>query len=160
MIMSFVDSLRDEGFAVESICRVLTEQGCKIAARTYRAWRSAGPAKRTVSDARTVDAVRDTVWTTDDHGRRKLTPEGLYGRSKLTAHLRRLGHEVTPGSVDRAMKLLGHNGIRRCRKIRTTIPDPDGVRAEDLVDRDFTASEPNELWCTDFTYVRTWSGWV
>lgn len=34
------------------------------------------------------------------------------------------------------------------------------MRAEDLVDRDFTASEPNELWCTDFTYVRTWSGWV
>ena len=40
MILAFVDELRAEGFAVESICRVLREQGCQVAARTYRAWRA------------------------------------------------------------------------------------------------------------------------
>lgn len=158
--MGFIDSLREQGYAVESVCRVLREQGCQIAARTYRAWRIGKPAARTISDAHTIEAVRSVIWATGTDGRRRLTPEGLYGRVKMTVHLQRLGYQVTPGSVDRAMKVLGHNGISRCRKIRTTIPDPAAVRAEDLVDRDFTAAEPNELWVTDFTYVRTWSGWV
>ena len=39
MMMGFIDTMRSEGHAVESICRVLREQGCQIAARTYRAWR-------------------------------------------------------------------------------------------------------------------------
>lgn len=160
MIMGFIDSLREQGYAVESVCRVLREQGCQIAARTYRAWRHSAPSARTISDAHTVEAVRQAAWMTDCHGRRRLRPEGLYGRVKMTAHLRRAGHEVTPGSVDRAMRLLGLAGITRAKKVRTTIPSADGRRAGDLVNRDFTASAPNQLWVTDFTYVRTWDGWV
>jgi hypothetical protein len=38
LILAFIDECRQAGHAVESICRVLTEQGCQIAARTYRAW--------------------------------------------------------------------------------------------------------------------------
>jgi hypothetical protein len=89
--MAFVDTMRAEGHAVESICRVLREQGCQIAARTYRAWKNPHRrlAARTFSDARVVDAVRGAAWTTDPDGRRLLTPEGLYGRRKMTAHLRR-----------------------------------------------------------------------
>ncbi len=158
--MGFIDSLREKGFAVESICRVLREQGCQIAARTYRAWRTAVPSARSVSDAHTIGAVRETAWTTTVGGRRTLTPEGLYGRRKMTAHLRRSGLEVTPGSVDRAMSALGLVGVTRVKKVRTTIPAADGRRAGDLVNRDFTACAPDELWVTDFTYVRTWDGWV
>jgi putative transposase len=40
MIMGFIDTMRAQGHAVESVCRVLREQGCQVAARTYRAWRS------------------------------------------------------------------------------------------------------------------------
>ncbi|MBO0594669.1 hypothetical protein I2485_01985 [Nesterenkonia sp. E16_7] len=43
--------------------------------------------------------------------------------------------------------------------IRTTIPAKDGVRAGDLLNRDFTADAPNRVWVADFTYVRTWAGW-
>ncbi len=60
----FIDAIRAEGYAVESICRVLREQGCQVAARTYRAWRG-GPALRTITDAQVVDAVRSVVWSTD-----------------------------------------------------------------------------------------------
>ena len=36
-----------------------------------------------------------------------------------------------------------------------------GIRAGDLLNRDFTAPAPNRVWVTDFTYVRTWSpSWV
>ena len=43
LIAAFIDDQRAAGHAVESICRVLHEQGCQIAARTYRVWREPGP---------------------------------------------------------------------------------------------------------------------
>ena len=58
------------------------------------------------------------------------------------------------------MHTLGLEGVRRVKKLRTTIPNPDGKRAGDLLNRDFTAPAPDRVWVTDFTYVRTWSGFV
>lgn len=159
--MGFIDTMRAQGHAVESICRVLREQGCQVAARTYRSWKGAGRrvAARTVSDAQVTDAVRDIAWTTDAQGRRKLTPEGLYGRRKMTAHLRRsVMAQASAGSVDRAMRTLGLVGVRRDKGTRTTISAKDGIRAGDLLNRQFTAPAPNRVWVTDFTYVRTWAG--
>ena len=160
--MSFVEELRLEGFAVESICRVLREQGCQVAARSFRSWRqSSRPvAERTISDALVIEAVRDIAWRVDREGRRRLTPEGLYGRRKMTALVRRRMPQASPGSVDRAMRALGLQGIRRSKGIRTTIPSKDGKRAGDLLDRNFTAPAPNRTWVMDFTYVRCWAGWV
>ena len=165
MMSGFIDTMRAEGHAVESICRVLRQQGCKVAARTYRDWRTAVPAARTISDAHVLDAVRDIVWkiTVDADGvlLRKLAPEGLYGRRKMTAYLRRTTMpEASAGAVDRAMRALGLSGVRRDKGIRTTIPAKDGIRAGDLLNRDFTAPAPNRTWVTDFTYCRTWAGWV
>ena len=159
--MGFIDTMRAQGHAVESICRVLREQGCQVAARTYRAWRSGRPAARTVSDAAVMDAVRDLAWRIDDQGRRRLTPEGLYGRDKMTAHLRRERLPLASwGSVDRAMRSLGLQGVRRDKKVRTTVQDENGTRAGDLLDRCFTAPAPDLVWVTDFTYCRTWVGFV
>ena len=154
--------MRTDGHAVESICRVLSEQGCQIAARTYRAWCQASKpvADRVVGDAVVEDKVRQLAWTIDEHGRRRLAPEGLYGRRKMTALVRRTLPDASPGSVDRAMKTLGLQGIRRSKGIRTTIPAKDGRRAGDLLNRNFTAAAPNRTWIMDFTYVRTWVGFV
>ena len=160
--MGFIDTMRAEGHAVESVCRVLREQGCQVAARTYRAWAQARRpvAARTVTDAVVTDRVRDLAWGIDHTGRRRLTPEGLYGRRKMTALVRRHLPATSPGSVDRAMRTLGLNGIRRGKGVRTTIPGKDGRRAGDLLDRDFTATAPNRTWVMDFTYVRTWDGFT
>lgn len=116
--MGFIDTMRAEGHAVESICRELREQGCQVAARTYRAWRSRPPAARTISDAQVVDAVREVAWATkvdaDAREIRVRTPEGLYGRRKMTAYLRRTTMpQVSAGAVDRAMTTLGLVGVRR-----------------------------------------------
>ncbi len=162
-MMGFIDQMRGQGFAVESICRVLREQGCQVAARTYRAWKAGRVAARTVTDAQVVDVVRELVWVPDPRsGRMLMTPEGLYGRRKMTALVRRSRlPKASAGSVDRAMRLLGLSGVRRDKHVRTTIPAKDGKRAGDLLDRDFTAPAPNRVWVTDFTYVRTWSpAWV
>ena len=75
--MGFIDTMRAEGHAVESVCRVLREQDCQIAARTYRAWITRqAPSQRTVGDAFVIDAIRSIVWTEDeDTGLLRMNPE-------------------------------------------------------------------------------------
>ncbi len=134
LIMGFIDQMRAEGYAVESVCRVLTQQGCQIAARTYREWKRPQRqiAARTITDAAVQDKIFGLAWTIDDQGRKRMAPEGLYGRRKMTAIVRRTMPQATPGSVDRAMKSLALQGVRRSKGIRTTIQAKDGKRAGDL----------------------------
>jgi transposase InsO family protein len=163
MIMGFIDEMRSKGYAVGSVLAVLSDLGVKIAARTYRAGRHSGRpvADRTIRDALVTDTIRDLVWKPDRHGRARMQPEGLYGRRKMLAYVRRhhLPH-ASWGAVDRAMRFLGLSGARRDKTTRTTIPSKDGKRAGDLLNRDFAAPCPNHTWVTDFTYVRCWAGWV
>lgn len=63
-------------------------------------------------------------------------------------------------TVDRLMSDLGMNGVRRGKRVRTTIRGKDGRRAGDQLDRCFQAEAPNRVWVADFTYVRTWAGFV
>ena len=57
--MGFINTMRSQGHAVESVCRVLREQGCQVAARTYRAWKnpSRPVAARVLSDAEVIDEL-------------------------------------------------------------------------------------------------------
>lgn len=163
MIMSFVDAMRGEGHAVESTCRVLSDLGVQVAARTYRvSWAGyAALGAQLLAMAYVMKAIHRLAFAWDSEaGCSQLRPEGLYGRRKMTAALRRAGHEVSYGRVHEAMTALGHNGFRRGRRHRTTIPGKNGNRARDLLNRDFTAATPNTKWVTDFTYVRTWAGFV
>ena len=114
--MGFIDLMRARGFAVESVCHVLGEQGVRVAARTYRAWKRRPVAARTVSDAVVVDALRDARQTTNG----RPTPESLYGRRTMTALLRRRGLDVASGTVDRLMRQQGMAGVRRGKTPRTT----------------------------------------
>jgi transposase InsO family protein len=143
--------MRARGFRVESICRVLTEHGVQVAPRTYRNWKTAAPAARIRTDVVLTDALRATVGT----------PEGMYGRRKMTAYLRRQGYTAAACTIDRLMRDEGLSGVVRGRRHRTTIAGgKDARRAPDLLDRDFSATAPNRKWVTDFTYCRTWSGFV
>jgi putative transposase len=82
----------------------------------------------------------------------------VYGAHKLWKAARRAGHEIGRDQVARLMRQAGIEGVCRRRRLRTTKPDPTAPRAADLVQRDFTAAAPNQLWVTDLTYVPTWSG--
>jgi hypothetical protein len=88
LICRFIDEMRAEGYAVESICAVLREQGVQVAARTCWAWRKRLPALRTIEDARITDALR-SLKVPDAKGRPR--PEIMYGRRKMTQWLRRNG---------------------------------------------------------------------
>jgi len=156
LIVSFIDEQRAKGRAVEPICSVLREQGVQVAARTYRAWKTAQPSDRDLEDAVIIDAI--LAARINDKG--ESTPESMYGRRKMTALLRRQGIVVSKRRVDRLMRELGLNGLVRGQGVRTTIPDRGAERAPDLLERDFTAEAPNRRWVADFTYVRTWAGFV
>lgn len=80
----------------------------------------------------------------------------------MTSWLHRNGFaEVSKHTVDRLMRQEGMRGLVRGRKTRTTIPAKNGgVRAGDLLNRQFRTAAPNQAWVTDFTYVAAWCGFV
>jgi putative transposase len=138
-------------FGVEPICRVLSEHGCSIAPSTYYEARIRRPSRRALRDAEILALIAQAR----DHKFRVR-----FGARKMWLHLRAQGHEVARCTVERLMADQGWSGALRGKKHRTTIPAPADARPRDLVDRDFTATAPNQLWVADFTYVATWTGTV
>ena len=78
----------------------------------------------------------------------------------MYAELRDEGWRVNHKRVARLMALNGLQGASRRKKWRTTKRDKDARPAPDLVDRNFTADRPDQLWVADITYVPTWSGFL
>ncbi|MCF6390890.1 IS3 family transposase [Mycobacterium sp. MBM] len=153
-VCAFIASHRDR-FGVAPICRVLTEHGVSIAPRTFYAWATRAPSKRALWDA-TITEILAGCYEPDALGRRR--PESLYGSLKMWAHLQREGIPVAKSTVERLMRANGWQGVRRQKKVRTTIPDPAAVRPPDLVDRQFGVAAPNALLVADFTYVKLVTG--
>jgi putative transposase len=85
--------------------------------------------------------------------------EQVYGPRKVWRQLRREKCAVARCRVERLMRAMGLRGVVRGRAWKvTTQADPAGARPTDLVDRQFTAIRPNQLWVADFTYMATWRG--
>lgn len=82
----------------------------------------------------------------------------LYGSRKVRHQLNREGIEVGLDRVERLMKKMGIQGVTRGSKVVTTKADEKAPRPGDLVQRDFVATEPNQKWVADFTYVPTRAG--
>ena len=146
---SYIDDHRD-GCGVEPICRVLP-----IAPSTYfeHKAREADPSRlprRAKRDATLRDHI-SRVWQENFR---------VYGVRKVWRQLKHEGIDVARCTVERLMRDMGLRGAVRGKKFKTTIPDLSTVRPPDRVDRDFTATRPNQLWVADLTYVATWRGFV
>jgi len=83
-----------------------------------------------------------------------------YGAPRIHAELRAQGVRVSRNRVARLMRQAGLAGVSRRRKKGTTKRDPGAEPAPDLVERDFTASKPDELWVADITYIPTGEGFL
>jgi len=83
----------------------------------------------------------------------------VYGANKVWHQMNREGTQVARCTVERLMKRVGLQGVRRGKVIRTTVPDKAVPCPLDRVNRQFKADRPNQLWVSDFTYVSTWQGW-
>jgi putative transposase len=84
----------------------------------------------------------------------------VYGPRKVWRQLNREHIPVARCTVERLMRQMGLAGRVRGRRRRTTIPADVGAGPADLVDRQFRAVRPNQLWIADITYVATWSGFA
>lgn len=148
-MIAYIDAYRDR-YGVEPICRVLRAAGVQIAPSSYYAARKRPPAAR----ARRDEQLKAQIV------RVHAANYGVYGARKVWAQLHREGVAVARCTVERLMRQLGLTGVVRGKTKRTTVPGGDGLRAADLVNRDFTAEAPNALWVADFTYVPTQAGTV
>ena len=140
-----IDSLKEDGFGVGPVCRVLGWSESAYYARKKRP-RSA----RRLRDEQRMTLIQQV----------HAESGGTYGARRITRALRRKGVVVARCTVERLMGELALEGVIRGQRRRTTVPEPSAPRPPDLVDRNFTASRPNQLWVADMTYVRTWSGWA
>ena len=149
-MVTFIDQYRDV-YGVEPICAVLP-----IAPSTYflRKAQQQDP-EQLSARARRDDELRAAirrVWNENDHA---------YGPRKVWKQLRREGTHVARCTVERLMREMGLRGVSRGRAwVITTRADEGAGRPADLVDRQFRATRPNQLWVADFTYVATWRGFV
>ena len=84
----------------------------------------------------------------------------VYGADKVWKQMNREGVTIARCTVERLMKRLGLQGVRRGKVVRTTISDTKLPCPLDRVNRVFKAERPNQLWVSDFTYVSTWQGWL
>ena len=149
MMKEFVDRHR-ELHGVEPICKVL-----QIAPSGYRrhAAHQRNPALRCACAHRDDGLIPqiERVWQVNMQ---------VYGADKVWKQLNREGVRVARCTVERLMKRLGLEGVRRGKVVRTTISDKAAPCPLDRVNRQFKADRPNQLWVSDFTYVSTWQGWV
>jgi putative transposase len=144
-VSAFIDQHRDR-FGVEPICMTLD-----VSASAYYQRATGQRSARQVDDERLLPRIEE-VHAANYHA---------YGYRRTWKALLRAGEPVGRDRVKRLMRQAGIQGAkRRAKPWRTTTPDPTAQRPLDLVQRDFSASQPDALWCADFTYLRCWEGVV
>ena len=147
--MLFVDANR-ESYGVEPICRMLP-----IAPSTYYEQKA-----REKDPSRLPARAKRDVQLRGEIRRVRQENFDVYGVRKVWRQLCREGRDVARCTVARLMREMGLQGAVRGRRFKTTKPDSSGARPMDLVERDFNATRPNELWVSDLTYIATWRGFV
>jgi len=150
MYRGYKEKQGDLSWSVESMCEVLTGQyGTAISKSGYYDFKNRAPSARSVQDEILKGAIVDLYEKN----------YSCYGVQKMYKELRRKGHKVARCTTERLMKDLGIRGRGRHTLKGTTKARKGARRATDLVERNFYADRPNQLWVADFTYVSTWEGY-
>jgi putative transposase len=130
--------------SVRTMCRLLG-----FSASGFYAWCKRPPCKRALADGELLSRIAQI------HERSR----GTYGVPRIHAELAADGIFVGRKRIARLMRAAGIEGVSRRRKYQRGTGDKQRV-APDLVDRNFTATAPNQLWVADITYVPTYTGWL
>jgi len=132
-------------FPIAALCRVLG-----VSPSGYYAWSERPPSARAQADDILLEQIRAI------HARSR----GTYGARRIRVELRAQGMRCARKRVARLMRQAGLAGAQRRRYRGTTRQDRTAIAAPDLVQRDFTAFGPDQLWVADITYVPTGEGWL
>ena len=132
-------------FSVSALCRTLG-----VSRQGYYAYASRPVSPRVARDVELQEQVRTTFVQS---GRN-------YGSPRVLRQLRREGRPASKRRVERAMRAMGLSGRKPRRwQVNTTQSNPSHPVVANVLNRDFTATRPNERWVTDITYVWTDEGW-
>jgi putative transposase len=143
MRFRFIEDRRVD-YPVRVMCDVLG-----VSPAGYYAWRTRPESQRSVVNRDLLSEVRRVH--RDNRGR--------YGSPRVHAELRDRG--VSRGRIERMMRRYGIRAITaRPWRPRTTDSRHDLPIAPNLIDRNFTAAAPNQVWLADITYIRTDQGWL
>ena len=115
----------------------------------YYKWRNAGESDRAVYNRELKRLIR-IIWAERNRP----------GARRVRAELRARGHRIGLARCWRLMASLGLAGRHPKAYKKTTVQGRKPVTAPDLIGREFTAAGPNQKWCGDITYIRTWTGWA
>ena len=133
-------------FPLTVMCRVLG-----LSTSGYYDWMDRSPSERERRDEALPGRI-EVVWRDSRE---------TSGRPRIHAAVRAQGERVGQKRVARLMKRAGIPGVSRRRwKTATTRRDAKARSAPDLVNRNFSAEGPDQLWVADITYVPTWAGWL
>ncbi len=130
---------------VATMCELLG-----VSTSGYYAWLDRPSCARHVADAKLLEEIREVFVESGE----------TYGAPRVHAELVARGHRLGVKRVARLMAREGLVGVSRRKGYRTTRRGRERHGIKDLVDRDFSAEAPNQLWVADITYVPTWSGFV
>jgi putative transposase len=144
-VSRYVDEHRGR-FGVEPICETLG-----VSASAYYERSSGRSSERSRKDEQLLEQIKEL------HAANYYA----YGYRRMWKALQRAGEPVARCTVQRLMNAHGIQGAkRRGKPWRTTKPDPQAKRRADLVQRDFSAKGPDQLWLADLSYLRCWEGVV
>ncbi|EED31240.1 transposase [gamma proteobacterium NOR5-3] len=131
--------------SVSMMCRLLS-----VAAPSgYYAWLKNPLSARSKEDARLLRLIRASFEAS----------QGVYGAPRVFLDLKEVGETCSKNRVARIMR---ENGIRAQAGYRTRryVAGKPTELIPNLVKRNFTVSQPDRIWVTDITYIRTWEGWL
>jgi transposase InsO family protein len=117
----------------------------------YYAWLGRKPGKREIEDR---ELLRLIIKIFEDN-------KGRYGSPRIWRELvEEFNCRISRKRVERLMRENGKQAKRQPKKVKTTDSNHNEPVFENILARDFSASEPGEKWVSDITYLRTLYGWV
>ena len=144
MRFCFIEDHRN-AYPVRTLCAVL-----EVSPSGYYAWRDRPESARQVADRGLAGDIR----------RIHTETRAVYGSPRVHAALRAEGRRVGVNRVARLMRHHGIQGRHKRRAPRTTDSHHSHSIAPNLLNRQFTAAAPNQVWLADITYVPTAEGWL
>ena len=139
-----IDRRRSQ-YPVRMMCRLL-----EVSRSGYYAWRVRPESQRAKTDRELLTRIRQIHADSD----------GVYGAVKIAAELNEQGCPCGRHKVARLMRRAGLKGCPKTTFKVTTQRDPKHAVADNLLQQNFAAENPNERWASDITYIRTRQGWL
>lgn len=136
----------NKAMCLRSACKAL-----QISKSGYYEWRDRAPSQRATANTKLTEQIKEVHAMSDE----------TYGMPRIRAALRNTGQQVGKNRIARLMQEAQIKGVSRRRSyVVTTTRDKTSKVAPDLVKRQFTATDVDQLWVADMTYIPTWQGFI